>query len=136
MANIPGKQLHRTGTTAELQSYLSDREFGYSTDEKRAYTKIEGELVPLADSKFAVFNATFTPSSDTYQWPDAAAVASAVAGGKNVVIDLTAQGNTVRYYLHYINGSGLYIFESTSFSRITLNNGEYSLQEMIGYITI
>jgi len=131
MASIPGKQLHRTGTTAELQSYLSDREFGYSTDEKRAYTKIEGELAPLADSKFAVFNATFTPSSGTYQWPDAAKVAAAVAAGKNVVIDLATLGNVVRYYLYYTNGSGTYIFESASFSRITLNNGEYALQKMI-----
>jgi hypothetical protein len=131
MANIPGKQLHRTGTTAELKAYLSNGEFGYSTEEKRAYTKIAGELVPLADSKFVLFGATFTPSSGTYQWPDAAAVASAVAGGKDVAIDLATQGNVVRYYLHYTNGSGIYIFESTSFSRITLNNGEYTLQKMI-----
>lgn len=131
MANIPGKQLHRTGTTAELKAYLSNGEFGYSTEEKRAYTKIAGKLVPLADDKFAVFGATFTPSSGTYQWPDAAAVASAVAGGKDVVIDLATQGNIARYYLHYTNGSSIYIFESTSFSRIALTNGEYALQKMI-----
>lgn len=131
MASIPGKQLHRTGTTAELKAYLSDREFGYSTDDGRAYTKIGGELVPLADSKFVLFGATFTPSSGTYQWPDAAVVASAVAGGKSVAIDLATQGNIVRYYLHYTNGSSIYIFESTSFSRITLTSGAYAVQSMI-----
>lgn len=131
MANIPGKQLHRAGTTAELKAYLSNAEFGYSTNEKRAYTKIEDNLVPLADDKFVVFNATFTPSSDTYRWPDATEVASAVAGGKGVAIDLATQGNVVRYYLHYTNGSGIYIFESTSFSRITLTNGAYTVQSMI-----
>lgn len=131
MANIPGKQLHRAGTTAELKAYLSNREFGYSTDERRAYTKIEGNLVPLADDKFAVFNATFTPSSGTYRWPDAAAVASAVAGGKSVAIDLATQGNVVRYYLYYTNGSSIYIFESTSFTRITLISGAYALVRTI-----
>lgn len=131
MASIPGKQLHRTGTAAELKAYLSDREFGYSTDEHRAYTKIGGNLVPLADDKFTVFNATFTPSSDTYQWPNATAVAAAIAEGKDVAIDLATQGSTVRYYLHSNNGSSTYIFESTSFSRITLTNGEYALSSMI-----
>ena len=134
MANIPGKQLHRTGTTAELQAYLSEREFGYSTDDGCAYIKIGGELVPLSgntDAKFIVFGAEFTPSSGTYQWPNATAVAAAIAGGKDVAIDLATQGNTVRYYLHSNNGSGTYIFESTSFSRITLTNGEYALSSMI-----
>lgn len=131
MASIPGKQLHRMGTTAELRSYLSNGEFGYSTEENRAYIKIAGELVPLANDKFVVFGAAFTPSSGTYRWPAAAEVAAAVAAGKDVAIDLATQGNVVRYYLHYTNGSGIYIFESTSFSRITLTNGEYALQRMI-----
>lgn len=82
-------------------------------------------------SQLVVFSATFTPSSGTYQWPDAAEVASAVASGKGVAIDLATQGNVVRYYLHYTNGSSVYIFESTSFSRITLTNGEYALTRMI-----
>lgn len=82
-------------------------------------------------SRLVVFNATFTPSSGTYQWPDAAEVASAVASGKGVAIDLATQGNVVRYYLHYTNGSSVYIFESTSFSRITMTSGAYALVSMI-----
>ncbi len=82
-------------------------------------------------SQLVVFSATFTPSSGTYRWPDATEVASAVASGKGVAIDLATQGNVVRYYLHYTNGSSVYIFESTSFSRIMLNNGTYTLQKMI-----
>lgn len=50
MAIIPSKQLHRTGTTEELQEYLSDREIGYSLTDYRAYIKIDGHLKSISIS--------------------------------------------------------------------------------------
>lgn len=119
------------GTLCMHEDVLYRNKISISTAED--WTEGHWEVVDIAGllKQLAVFGATFTPSSGTYQWPDAVEVASAVTSGKGVAIDLSTQGNVVRYYLHYTNGSSVYIFESSSFSRITLTNGEYAVQRTI-----
>lgn len=120
------------GTLCMHDDVLYRNKVAISTAED--WTEDHWEVVDIAGllkTTCRVFGATFTPSSGTYQWPDAAEVASAVSSGKCVEIDLSTQGNVVRYYLHYTNGSSVYIFESASFSRITLTNGEYAVQSTI-----
>lgn len=48
MANIPSKQLHRSGTLEDLQANLSNREIGFCTTDRLAYYKLNGILFPMA----------------------------------------------------------------------------------------
>lgn len=47
MANIPSKQLHRSGTLEDLQANLSNREIGFCTTDRLAYYKLNGILFPM-----------------------------------------------------------------------------------------
>lgn len=47
MANIPSKQLHRSGTLEDLQANLSNREIGFCTTDHLAYYKLNGILFPM-----------------------------------------------------------------------------------------
>ncbi len=90
--------------------------------------------IPISDfessGNHVVFDATFTPSTGVYDWPDASAVASAVTNGKYVAIDLSTEGNIVRYYLYYTDGSAIFLFDSTV-SRISLVDGEFTVKSLI-----
>lgn len=47
MANIPSKQLHRSGTLEDLQANLSNREIGFCTTDRLSYYKLNGILFPM-----------------------------------------------------------------------------------------
>lgn len=47
MAQIPSKQLHRSGTLEDLQANLSNREIGFCTTDRLAYYKLNGILFPM-----------------------------------------------------------------------------------------
>lgn len=47
MAQIPSKQLHRSGTLEDLQANLSNREIGFCTTDHLAYYKLNGILFPM-----------------------------------------------------------------------------------------
>lgn len=47
MANIPSKQLHRSGTLEDLQANLSNREIGFCITDRLAYYKLNGILFPM-----------------------------------------------------------------------------------------
>lgn len=50
MANIPSKQLHRSGTLEDLQANLSNREIGFCTTDHLAYYKLNDTLFPIGSS--------------------------------------------------------------------------------------
>lgn len=72
MATIPSKQLHRVGTTEQLELYLDNREIGYSTSDHKGYIKLDDTLIPIGSEPGIVdpsSNSVLVGKPDgTYYW--------------------------------------------------------------------